>query len=201
MILDMTLIPTLLAALSLIPAIYGQTNGISVTVSRTVTLALDEVDFAIAVTAEQAVTIGTVVNMLAGNGVTAKDLISQGLRPEYSLDSESKPSLIQYNFIITRPASGFQTATATFETQRKNLPKGVNSLIYDAAFHASVKMVDEARSGLLAPLTADARQKARTVADAAGLTLGEIESIGYPFDFSFRSTRVSFTLTVRFSIR
>ena len=201
----MTFVPKLLAALTLIPATYGQSGGISVTVSRAVTLALDEVDFAITVTAEQAVTIGTVINMLADNGVTAKDLISQGLRPDYP-DSESKPSLIQYNFIITRPASGFQTATATFETQRKNLPKGVNSLTYSASFRPNATAVDEARSGLLAPLTADARQKARIMADAAGLTLGEIESMSDSNDYSsyygaYRSTRVTFTLNVRFAKR
>ena len=162
---------SLTAALAL-----AQTDGITVSVSRTMELPVEDANFLISVQAESGVSLEKVVGALNGLNITGKDLV--GINSQ-QLGPSSNPPRFLYLFLFTAPFAKLKdTQEALAAAKISLLAANMDLQNVSIQFAPSESAREAVRQTLMPELLADARKRAKQIADAAGANIGRILSIG-----------------------
>src|SRR5664280_1881452 len=165
--------------LSACAAFAQVTDGLSTSVTRTVTLTADQADFSIAAGAGLDTNQQQIAQIFANAGISglsnAGTALSQNY--DYSTNPPGTQTLVLYQFTFSVPAAGLKDAAKIMETLRTKPPDLLKGFQYSAALNASQSTVDAMRQTLLPQLFADAQKKAQTLAAAAGLKLGGVRGV------------------------
>jgi hypothetical protein len=167
-------------------------DGVSTSVTRTVTLTADEADFSVVAAAGLDATQQQVAQIFLDAGITGLSLsgTSLGQSYDYSTNPASAQTQVFYQFTFSVPAAGLKDAAKIMETLRLKPPALLKNFQYSAALNASQATVDAMRQTLLPQLLADAQKKAQTLAAAAGLKLGGVKGVSesyYASGYSYAS--------------
>jgi hypothetical protein len=165
-------------------------DGVSTSVTRTVTLTADEADFTILAAAGLDTTQQQITQIFLDAGVSGLSLTGTSLSQnyDYSTNLAVNQTQVLYQFTFSVPAAGLKDAAKIMETLRLKPPALLKSFQYSATLNASQATVDAMRQTLLPQLLADAQKKAQALAAAAGLKLGAVKGVsdsystnGYPY--------------------
>jgi uncharacterized protein YggE len=217
--------PITLFLLFTLTAFAQFTDGVTTSVTRTVTLTADEADFSVIAGAGLDTTQQQVAQVFLDAGISGLSLsgTSLGQSYDYSTNPASVQTQVLYQFTFSVPAAGLKDMAKIMETLRAKPPAMLKSLQYSAALNASPSTVEAMRQTTLPQLFADAQKKAQTLAAAAGLKLGAVRgasdsyyatgntgvgwigtsSFGGTFSFNGSGgsgTQYSFTANVSFSV-
>ena len=155
------------------------TDGLSTSVTRTVTLTADTADFSIVAAAGLDTTQQQIAQIFLDAGISglsnAGTALSQNY--DYSTNPPTTQTQVLYQFTFSVPAAGLKDAAKILETLRTKPPDLLKGFQYSAALNASQATVDAMRQTLLPQLFADAQKKAQTLAAAAGLKLGGVKGV------------------------
>ena len=166
-----------MATISLTAALaFAQTDGITVSVSRSVELPVEDANFLISVQAESGVSLEKVVGALNGLNITAKDLV--GINSQ-QLGPSSNPPRFLYLFSFTATFAKLKdTQEALAAAKTSLLAANMDLQNVSIQFAPSESAREAARQRLMPELLADARKRAEQIANAAGTSLGRILGIG-----------------------
>jgi hypothetical protein len=152
-------------------------DGITASVTRTVTLTPDEADFTAVLTAPLDTTQDQITQILNNAGI--QNFNSVSVTASRSTNVYPPPAQSQLFFQVTfkvAPAA-LKDFAQRLEAMRGNLPAPLAGLDYYAALGVSQPAIDTAHQAAVASLLADARSRAQTIAAAAGLKLGAIQGV------------------------
>ena len=191
--------------------LYGQTDGINVTVTRTVEMAPEEATFNIAVLAEQNSSLDDVLTAIKDSGVAAKDLTGIGSQQYGPGPSQTR---MAFQFALTVPFSKFKDTLDKFTAVRRGFVANGSEMelqTYFITVAASDATREQTRLKILSDLLADAKKKGDSMATTAGLTLGSIQGINDssslsgavagPFFGPPSFLKTTYVLTVRYGIK
>jgi uncharacterized protein YggE len=157
-------------------AMAQTSDGISVPVSRTVSLLTDEVTFTIRTAATLDSTAQQVKQALQAAGLPNPTVVGTGLGP----DNSNLPLggvQILYTATVTIPASSAMDAGKRLDALRTQLTDPLRSLQYSFTSNASQAAVDAMRQVVMPQLMDDARKRAQSLAAASGVKMGAVRSI------------------------
>jgi hypothetical protein len=166
-----------LALLLLCAPVFGQTDAIAVTVSQTVALSPDEITFTLGVLTDLDVSLDQVLQAVQPLGLAASDLLSLNTQ-QYG----PNPSQTQrvYVFGFTTAYSKFTEANGKISALRRTLSTNTPAMdlqLYSLSIAPSSASREQARQAALSQLFADAKQRASSLAAAAGVSLGAIVGV------------------------
>ena len=173
----------ILAFLAFASLISAQTdsNSVTVTASRTTTttVQIDQALFGITVASDLNTSLDDVLAALQGSGITIANF--SGLYnspygyPSTPSDTTPPPTL-QWSFSLVVPLSKIKDTFASLTTLQQNLAKKNNGLSVTFAVQGSQASGagQQSQPCSLSDLISDARAKAQTMVDAAGLGLGVV---------------------------
>jgi uncharacterized protein YggE len=151
--------------------------GINAPVSRTVTLTADEAAFTITAAATLDSTQQQVKQALQNAGLPNPTVVATGLGQDSSIYPLGAAQIL-YSATVAIPAGSAMDTAKRLETLRTHLPAPLQSLQYSVAFNPSQTKVDAMRQVVMPQLLDDSRKLAQSLAAAAGVKLGAIQSIG-----------------------
>lgn len=167
----------LLPIAALFPLALAQaSDGISVPVSRVVSLSADEASFTLVIAAGLDSTAQQVKQALQTAGLPNPTVVATGLGSGASAWFDVGAQIL-YSATAAIPAGSALDTAKTIDKLRTNPPAPLTSLQYSVAFNPSQAAVDAARQATIPLLLEDARKAAQTVAAAAGVKVGAIRSI------------------------
>jgi uncharacterized protein YggE len=159
-----------------VSAFAQSTEGLSVSVNRTLTLTADEAVFTVLAATALDVTAGQVLEILQTAGLQNLSVSGTGLGQTYSYpDPSAAQTVYQINFTV--PAANLKDAAKKLEALRLAPPPNLNGLQYAASVNAGAASLETARQTVLPQLLADAQKKAQFLAASAGLKLGTIKGV------------------------
>ncbi len=205
---------SLLVALSgLCAPLFAQSDGVTVTVSRNANLNADEVYFAVAVVTDPGASLDDVLKAAQGTDISAQGLMSINLQQYGPAPNQYR---LAYAFGFTVAFSKYKDTNDKLSTARRTmatLDPPMDLQIYGIGISPSETSRVQARQQLLAPLLSDARARANEVAQAAGVTLGNVVSVTEAWAVSTSAyygmygpigpstLNTPFSLTVRFAVK
>src|ERR1017187_7146865 len=143
---------------SALAAFAQLTDGVSTSVTRTVTLTADEADFTIVAGASLDTSQQQIAQVFVDAGMTG--LTNSGTSLSQNYDYSTNPytvqTLVVYQFAFSVPAAGLKDAAKIMEALRTTPPALLKSFQYSAALNASQATVDAMRLTLLPQLFAGA---------------------------------------------
>jgi hypothetical protein len=151
-------------------------NSIVVTASRTLVLAPTDVSFNLNVNADVTTPMDQILATV-DFGLTTDNLVSISTYPVGPVYGPPDPSRITYTFRLTVTVSQMKDTLAKLDSLRKNAPDGIDLTYSTGAFGPDQVAVQAAREKALPDLMNDARNRAQSVAAAAGLKLGNIQAV------------------------
>jgi len=172
----------ILALLAFVPLISAQTdsNSVTVTASRTITIQADQALFNIAVTSGLNTSLDDVLGALQGSGITIANFsglyTSQYGSPVSTPDPNLPPPMLQWSFGIVAPLSKIKDTIGSLTTLQQNVGKKNNglSLSFQVQGSQTSAAAQQSQACSLSDLIADARGKAQKMVDAAGLGIGVV---------------------------
>jgi uncharacterized protein YggE len=193
-------------------------DGISASASRTVTLAPDEASISVLVSTGLGVTRQQVADALQTAGFSGAVLVAVAAsQPDYGYPQQ-EATQVAYQFAITLPTADLKDINQKLEAFRAGKPESILAVRYQSILRSSDAAVEDARQRLIAPLLADARKRAQSLAAAAGLSLGAIVGVSdssysngastpswfnsYSYSTGSQSSgpQITFTLSVKFAL-
>ena len=201
--------------LALCSPAFGQSDAITVTVSRNVDLSPDQIYFSFAIVADPDVSLDQILQASEPLGLTAKNLLSINLQQYGPSPSQVR---LAYAFDFTTEMAKFKETNEKLATVRRTMAANTPSMdlqVYAIAISPSESARDQARQGLLSPLFSDAKQRAGQLAQAAGVTLGAIVGVTEAWASNVSSSpyygiygpvgpstlKTAFSLTVRYAVK
>ena len=160
-------------------------DRIEISVSRSVTLKIEEAGLAVTIAAPTSATLDSVVKATETVGVKETDL--QGVNPYFGTPAPGGPSdnRVVYNFIIRVPSAQLPATLQKLDQLRRTLLAGESGMELVGqnviGFGASDRSREAARTQLLSDALGEARARAETLAKAAGLQLGAIVGVNEAF--------------------
>jgi uncharacterized protein DUF541 len=196
---------------------FAQTDGITVTVSRTIDLNPDQITLSLAVLTDPAVTLDQVLQATQALGLDASTFSTINFLPSYG--PPPPRSNLSYVFNLTIAFSKLSETNDKLVAVRRSLADAspamdvqLNSLVVSPTDAA----LDRARQGALPQLLADAKQRGDQLARAASVNLGGVlglsESLGPATNLSGpyygpygpsgpSSLHTTYSLTVRYAVK
>jgi uncharacterized protein YggE len=203
-------------ALLLSFAAFAQNEISSVTVvaSRTLDLPIEQVAYSVQVASPVDATLDQVLQVVQGLGIGAKDLTNVSARVTNPFNGVAGAPQLNWSFSLTAPFSQFQQTIAKLLAAAIPTPANKNFTVSFsiASASASQATIDQVANSAIPDLIADARVRAKRLADAAGLTVGVIldltdsrygSTAGYVAFTNlggFSSPTLTVSVTVRFAI-
>ncbi|HWQ52956.1 MAG TPA: SIMPL domain-containing protein [Bryobacteraceae bacterium] len=195
--------------------VFGQSDAITVTVSRNVDLPPDGIYFSLAVATDPDLSLDQVLQASQALGLSAQNLTSVTLQQYGPSSSQTR---LAYAFDLTVPFSSFKETNDKLAAVRRTMAANTPPMdlqVYSIAVSPSETARDQARQGLLSSLFENARQRADQLAKAAEVTLGGIVGVseawanagGYPYYGPFggpigpTTLKTAFSLTVRYAVK
>jgi hypothetical protein len=174
---------------SLIPALvlsaslgFGQidSNAVTVTASRNANLQPDTVLFSVTVTSGFNTGLDDVIAALAGSGITAANFSSVSSPFTLSIPTgaiaQPVQPMLQWNFALPVPLSKLKDTSTTLTNLQQSIAKKNAGLAMSFSVQGTQvsPQLQQSQPCVISDLLADARAQAQKLADAAGLTLGQI---------------------------
>jgi hypothetical protein len=195
--------------------VFGQSDGISVTVSRNVDLPPDQVYFALVIVVDPLTSLDEVLQASQALGLTAQNLGSVTLQQYGPSAGQTR---LAYAFDLEVDYGKFKDTNDKLATVRRTLAAATPAMdlqVYGISVAPSDTARDQARLNLLSALVDDARKRADQLAKAAGMTLGTIigfteawaNTSGYPYYGPYggpigpTTLKTAFSLTVRYAVK
>jgi uncharacterized protein YggE len=154
----------------------NETSFVTVVASRTLDLPIEQVAYSVQVASPVDATLSQVVQALQGLGIGAKDLTAVYSTSTFQANGTPGPPQLTWYFSLTTPFSQFQQTLARLlaaaAPTAANKDLAVSFSISSAS--AAQATIDQAANSAIPDLIADARIRAKRLADAAGLTVGVI---------------------------
>ncbi len=185
---------------------FAQTDGVTVSVSRTTELPVEEASFLISVQAESGVSLEKVVAGVQGLSITVKDLVSINAQ---QIGPASNPPRFLYQSLFTVPFAKLKdTQEALASTKIFLLAVTMDLQNVSIQFAPSEIAREAVRQRLMPELLPEARKRAEQIANAAGASIGRILGIGefvgagtsivggFP-----SSLRFNYQISARFAVR
>jgi uncharacterized protein YggE len=159
-------------------ALSAQTDGITTIVSRTVYVQPDQIEATISITTPATVSATQAANVLQNAGVPSR-MISAG---SSDLLLANRPILARtssfvYSFVHTVPGNDMRDLAKKLETLQNTRSADYSNLSYATALTVSQAAADDQFQRVLPQLIADAKKRAETLAAAAGLRVGAVQTI------------------------
>ncbi len=214
--------------LLLAAAAFGQAqDGITTSITRSISLPGDEALFTVAVATGLDATQDQALQPLRDAGAPALTILTvsvgQGQINTYPPSPTPPETIVYYLVSFTVPSANQKDLAKKLDAIRAKLPAALKDLQYSATLSASQALVDTTRRNLLPQMILDAKVKAAGLAEAASLKLGAIQGVtesyygsgsnGSPF-FAYSAvlsaanystggtgTQYSFTVAVKFGIQ
>jgi hypothetical protein len=174
-----SLIPALVLSASLA---FGQidSNAVTVTASRNANLQPDTVLFGVTVTSGFNTGLDDVIAALAGSGITAANFSSVSSPftlsvPTGAIAQPVQP-MLQWNFALPVPLSKLKDTSTTLTNLQQSIAKKNAGLAMSFSVQGTQvsPQLQQSQPCVISDLLADARAQAQKLADAAGLTLGQL---------------------------
>jgi hypothetical protein len=165
----------------------GQTDGITVVVSRQLAIAPSEAQFLINIAADQSTTLEQIVTAVQPLGLTAQDLTSVNAFPysgPFPYTGPPDPSKVNYIFRMTAPANRLKETLDRITRTRRDLDAGMELQHQMMGLGPTAAEVEATRRRLLPELLAEARKRAEEVAAAGSVKVGALQGV---IDSSFAS--------------
>jgi uncharacterized protein YggE len=157
-------------------------DGLTVSVSRIVSVPPDEADFSVNVTTSLDTTQAQVTQALQDLGISNALVLTVVVGDAGSYASQQVPnSQLYYLVSFTTAPSAMVNVSKKLDAFKASPPAGFVTAQYTASLNASSAAVSAAHDATLPKLLADAQSKAGTLAAAAGLKVGGITGVS---DFS-----------------
>jgi hypothetical protein len=161
---------------------FGQidSNAVTVTASRNANLQPDTVLFGVTVTSGFNAGLDDVVAALAGSGITAANFSSVSSPFTLSIPTgaiaQPVQPMLQWTFTLPVPLSKLKdTSTALTNLQQSIAKKNAGLAMSFSVQGTQVsQQLQQSQPCVVSDLLADARAQAQKLADAAGLTLGQL---------------------------
>jgi hypothetical protein len=171
--------------------------------TKTVVLAPTDVTFMINVAADVSVPIEQVLAAV-DFGLTVADIMGVNSYPMPPFYSAPSPTRTTYTFRLTVAANKMKDTIDKLEKLRKSTDTGVELTYSTSGFGPTAAAIEDAREKALPELMANARKQAQSLATAAQLKLGAIQSVteGYTYPAGYSGPVqpiVSFSAIVRFA--
>lgn len=161
-------------------------DRIEVSVSRTVTLKIEEAGLVVAIAAPTSATLESVVKAAESVGIKETDL--QAVNPYFGPPLPSggpTGNRVMYNFVLRVPSAQLSATLQKLDQLRRTLLAGESGMELVGqnvtGFGASERAREAARTQLLSDALGEARARAETLAKAAGLQLGAIVGVNEAF--------------------
>jgi len=152
-------------------------DGINASVTRTVTLTPDEADFTAVLSAPLDTTQDQITQILNNSGIQNFTFVSVVASRASNVYPPPDHAELYYNVTFKVAPSAMKDFAQHLEAMRTDPPSPVTSVDYYAVLAVSQSAIEVAHQSAIAPLLADARTRAQTVAAAAGLKLGAIQGV------------------------
>ena len=152
-------------------------DGITTYVSRTVNIAADEADFSVVATAALDTTQQQVTQIFRDAGVENLNVVAVAAGQNTSTYPPPGDSQFFYQIAFSVAPPAMKDFAKRLDGMRASLPAGLTGLQYTAVQAVSPAALDAARQTALPQLLADARAKAQSLANAAGLKLGAVQGV------------------------
>jgi uncharacterized protein YggE len=159
-------------------AAFGQvSDGLTVSVSRTVTVPPDEADFTVMVTTSLDTTQSQVTQALQDLGISNPVVTVVVAGANTYAYPQTPDSQLYYMVTFTTVPSAMVSVSKKLDAFRASPPAGFLAAQYTAALNAGSAAVAAAHDATLPKLLADAQSRAGTLAAAAGLKVGGIMGV------------------------
>jgi hypothetical protein len=192
---------------------YGQidSNAVTVTASRNASLQPDTVLFGVTVTSGFNTGLDDVIAALAGSGITAANfssLSSPQVIPGFSPGTgiitlpPSPQPMLQWNFTLPVPLSKLKDTSTTLTNVQQSIAKKNAGLAMSFSIQGTQvsQQLQQSQPCIVSDLLADARTQAQKLADAAGLTLGQILALSSSTSMTTGTSNSIFNPLPSFSI-
>jgi uncharacterized protein DUF541 len=170
---------TILMLLAVSSVAWGdlEPNTVTIAASRTLNIQPDEVIFSVDVVSGPGTSFEQILLPLAGTGITEANF--GGVEPYFGVLSASEPARWQWSFTISEPFNKMKATIDAFTKLQQSIGNNNTglSLIFSIRGLRTSDKAQQAQACPLADLVADARRQAQKLVDAAGLTLGPIETL------------------------
>lgn len=176
------------------------TDGLTTSVTRTVTLTADQADFYIVAGGGLDTTQQQIAQTFQDAGIANLSYTGTALNQntDYSTNPPTLETIVVYQYTFSVPAGGLKDAAKIMEALRTKPPAQLRFFQYGASLNASQATVDAMRQTLLPQLFAEALKRAQTLAGAAGLKLGAAKGVSESF-YPSGYTGISFIGNAYFS--
>jgi uncharacterized protein YggE len=168
---------SLICALAFAAGAQTTSDGVNVSVSRSVNIPADQAEFVAVVAVGLDTTQQQVAQAFRDLGATNPVVVNTALGVlSYSYPPQTDTQFF-YQISFTTPPEAVKDLARKLDVLRAALPEGFASLQYAAAFSASPAAVESARKAALPSLISDARAKAQGLAEIAGVKLGSVAGV------------------------
>jgi hypothetical protein len=173
---------TLILALVLSGSLaFGQidSNAVTVTASRNATLQPDTVLFDVTVATGFNAGLDDVIAALAGSGITAANFTnvsSQQFIQDFNPGVVAPQPMLQWTFVLPVPLSKLKDTSTALSNLQQSIAKknaGLAMSFFVQGTQVSPQL-QQSQPCVVSDLLTDARAQAQKLADAAGLTLGQL---------------------------
>lgn len=162
---------------------FGQqdTNALTITASRRLTVEPDEAVFAITVSSSRSTGLDQVVAALQGTGVTAANLSSVN---SVDLPSFKAPNVmaLEWSFVLPVPLKTMKSTVAALAALEQNISQnaGVLGLSFNLAGTQASPELLQSQQCPIGGLLADATAQAQQLAAASRLVVGPVVALAQP---------------------
>jgi uncharacterized protein YggE len=155
------------------------TDGVNVSVSRIVNIPPDQAEFSAVVAVSLDTTQQQAAQLFRDLGVSNPVVVSVAAGSSsysccYPNPDEPVRSHFFYQVSFTTSPDAVKDLAKKLDALQTALPEGVSSLQYAAVLNATTAAVESVRRTLLPQLMAEARAKAQSLSEAAGVKLGAV---------------------------
>jgi uncharacterized protein YggE len=159
-------------------AAFGQVaDGLTVSVSRAVTVPPDEADFTVMLTTSLDTTLSQVTQALQDLGVSNPVVTVVVVGSNTYAYPQTPDSQLYYMVTFTTAPGAMVSVSKKLDAFRASPPAGFLAAQYTATLNAGSAAVAAAHDATLPKLLADAQSRAGTLAAAAGLKVGAIMGV------------------------
>lgn len=154
------------------------TNTITVTTSRTLTVQPDQIVFGVTVSSGIGASLTDVLTALEPVGITAANFsgINSAALLEVSGVFSAGQTMLQWNFALPVPFAAMKTTVAAFTTLQQNITQNNTGLTLSFSVQGTQvsQQLQQMQTCPLAGLLSDAQTEAQQLANAAGLMAGAV---------------------------
>ena len=152
-------------------------DGLMTTVTRTINITPDQAEFLVLVTTALDTPQSEVVQVFRKTGIQNLTVVTVAAGPNTSQYPAPVSSQVYYGISFTVAPDALKEFATRMDTMKAEPPAPITSVQFTAVLTASPGAVDTVHQAVLPSLLTEARSKAQSLAQAAGLRVGAIQGL------------------------